>query len=157
MFRLKQIFCQKNNDHNLSKFISVQLKFDFKLSYSQIATNCCIGSTTVSAYRKRCEAAERCWPRSADVDDSGFKRLLFPSSRVASFPHPRALPNWPYIHRELRRKGITLMLLLQEYKNSTSVVFSAVNFLKVTHLIGSYRYYPTPAGHGYLKAPPDAL
>jgi transposase len=49
------------------------------------------------------------------LEDDRLEQLLFPSS--PSNPEtPRALPDWLYIHRELRRKGVTLMLLWQEYK-----------------------------------------
>ena len=50
------------------------------------------------------------------VDDTGLERRLFPvppPSRTA-----RPLPDWSEVHRELRRKSVTLSLLWQEYKET---------------------------------------
>ena len=94
----------------------LRLRFDSKLSCRHIATSCRIGRSTVSEYLKRCEAAGLNWPLPAELDDTRLEWLLFPSSQTVSFPHPRGLPDCQYIHRELRRKGVTLMLLWQEYK-----------------------------------------
>lgn len=49
-----------------------------------------------------------------ELNDEQLENLLYPpnpGSRGAIMP-----PDWSYIHRELRRKGMTLMLLWQEYK-----------------------------------------
>jgi len=42
------------------------------------------------------------------------KRLFAPVARPPGQPRP--LPEWPTVHQELRRKGMTLFLLWQEYK-----------------------------------------
>ena len=55
------------------------------------------------------------WPLPSDVDDAQLEQLLFPSVQDQLFPERTAL-DWQYIHGELRRKGVTLMLLWQEYK-----------------------------------------
>ena len=43
-------------------------------------------------------------------------RLLFP--RPAPSGDARPLPDWAYIHKELRRKSVTKMLLWEEYKRA---------------------------------------
>ncbi|UCD83007.1 MAG: IS21 family transposase [Desulfobacterales bacterium] len=93
----------------------LRLKFDCNCTYSQIAESCLIGRSTVSDYLARFYAAKLSWPLPADLDDDRLEHLLFPSSA----PNPateRITPDWSYIHRELRRKAVTLMLLWQEYK-----------------------------------------
>ena len=93
----------------------LRLKFDCNRTYSQIAESCLIGRSTVSDYLDRFQAAKLSWPLPDELDDQRLEQLLFPSS-VSNPSTQRALPDWQYIHSELRRKGVTLMLLWQEYK-----------------------------------------
>jgi transposase len=93
----------------------LRLKYDCKLTFGQIATSCGIGRTTVSDYLKRFEASPLQWPLPPDIDDIKLEQLLFPSVQLTHSPD-RAGIDWQYIHRELRRKSVTLMLLWQEYK-----------------------------------------
>jgi len=46
--------------------------------------------------------------------DSPAEQLLFPPSEPSSVQ--RSVPARPIVHTELRRKGVTLELLWQEYK-----------------------------------------
>ena len=49
------------------------------------------------------------------MSDTDLERLIYP--RTARDIANRATePDWAYIHRELRRKGVTLMLLWEEYR-----------------------------------------
>lgn len=93
----------------------LRLKFDCKLTYGQIAKSCGIGRTTVSDYLKRFEASPLKWPLASDVDDAHLEQTLFPSALLTHCPDRDGI-DWEYIHRELRRKSVTLMLLWQEYK-----------------------------------------
>ena len=93
----------------------LRLKYDCKLTYGQIATSCGIGRTTASDYLKRFEASPLKWPLPPDIDDTKLEQLLFPSVQL-THSTDRASIDWHYIHRELRRKSVTLMLLWQEYK-----------------------------------------
>lgn len=93
----------------------LRLKYDCKLTFTQIATSCGIGRTTVSDYLKRFEASPLGWPLPPDIDDIQLEHLLFPSFQLNQSPD-RSNLDWRYIHSELRRKGVTLMLLWQEYK-----------------------------------------
>lgn len=93
----------------------LRLKYDCKLTFGQIATSCGIGRTTVSDYLKRFEASLLQWPLSSDIDDTKLEQLLFTSAQFTR-SQGRGGIDWQYIHRELRRKSVTLMLLWQEYK-----------------------------------------
>jgi transposase len=93
----------------------LRLKFDHQLSKRQIAQSCSIAHSTVSEYLRRFRQAFLSWPLPEKIDDNQLEQLLFPRPQIGS-PHRRPQPDWAYIHRELRRKGVTLMLLWQEYK-----------------------------------------
>ena len=53
------------------------------------------------------------WPLSDDVANADLEQLLFPNRHKASSQY--AEPDYPYIHRELARSGVTLTLLWEEY------------------------------------------
>ena len=93
----------------------LRLKFDNQLSKRQIAQSCSIAHSTVSEYLRRFRQASLSWPLPENIDDNQLEQLLFPRPQIGS-PHRRPQPDWAYIHQQLRRKGVTLMLLWQEYK-----------------------------------------
>ena len=92
-----------------------RLKFDCELSNRKIAKSCHIARSTVGEYLFRFQQAALSWPLPEGMDDAQLEQLLYPASTtpVASL---RALPDFNYIHCEMRKKGVTLSLLWQEYK-----------------------------------------
>jgi transposase len=93
----------------------LRLKFDCHLTNRQIARSCSTARSTVGEYLQRFCDSPINWPLPADLDDDRLEQVLFLS--LPSNPeNQRALPDWLYIHSELRRKGVTMMLLWQEYK-----------------------------------------
>ena len=93
----------------------LRLKWDAGLSPRQIAKVVGIGRTTVSEYLVRAEAAGIVWPLPAGVDAAQLERRLFKQGGGQRKPE-RAQPDFSSVHRELRRKGVTLFLLWQEYR-----------------------------------------
>ena len=55
------------------------------------------------------------WPIPPEVDDAELERRLFTARGFYAAP-TRALPDWNHIHAELRRRGVTLLLLWEEYR-----------------------------------------
>jgi transposase len=96
----------------------IRLKQDRLASEREIALACAIGRTTVQEYLNRAKAAGLSWPLPTAMSDSELERLLFPPKPARGEP-PRPLPDWSHVQRELARsKGMTLLLLWQEYKRS---------------------------------------
>lgn len=93
----------------------LRLKWSCGLSHRQVAQSCGVARPTVTEYMQRAQAAGLSWPLPAELDDSALERLLFPALVPSRLP-PRALPDWAWVHQELKRKGVTLFLLWQEYK-----------------------------------------
>jgi transposase len=91
----------------------LRLKFDRGLSNREIALACSIGRTTVHEYLERAGKAGLKWP--VDIDDEPLDRLLFKRDDLSAVK-TRPLPDWAEVHKELKRKGVTLCLLWQEYK-----------------------------------------
>jgi transposase len=82
-----------------------------------MASSLAIGRTTLQGYLDRAHEAGLSWPLPAEMSDSELERLLYP--RTAREAARRASqPDWSYVHRELRRKGVTLSLLWEEYREA---------------------------------------
>ena len=92
----------------------LRLKYELGLKNRQIARSCSISPETVARYLRRAEEAKLSWPISPELSEDQIEELLFgpqtPFSRAK-----RSLPDMDYLHRELRRKGVTLRLLWEEY------------------------------------------
>jgi len=91
----------------------VRLK-ELGLSGRQIARSLQIAQSTVVGYLSRIEAAQLRWPLPDGLDDSALEKLLFVPKQEQRRDRP--VPDWPSVHKELRRKHVTLALLWQEYK-----------------------------------------
>lgn len=85
------------------------------LSGRQMALSLSLGRATVSDYLRRADVAGLSWPLPADLSDGDLERLLFPRA-VGDVPGSYPQPDWAYLHAELRRKGVTLSLLWEEYR-----------------------------------------
>lgn len=93
----------------------LQLRWGEKLSQRDVARSVRVSPSTVFDCVSRAQLAGLRWPLPDTLDEAALEALLYPvSSTVAQ--QPRALPDWSYIHSELRRKGVTLQLLWDEYK-----------------------------------------
>ena len=85
------------------------------LSARQIAQSVGISRGAVGAYKSRANAAGLIWPLPLDLTDTALEGLLFPCSvQVLSATFPQ--PDWGHVHVELKRKGVTLALLWEEYR-----------------------------------------
>ena len=93
----------------------LRLKWDAGLSPRQIGKAVGIGRTTVSEYIARAEAAQITWPLPEGIDAAELERRLFKAPGQAG-KCAHAQPDFARVHQELRRKGVTLFLLWQEYR-----------------------------------------
>ncbi len=85
----------------------------------KVAASLSIGGTTVVDCLRRARETGVVWPLPDDQTDAVLEARLFPASTVlAETKAQRSPPDWPAIHRELRRKGVTLQLLWQEHRDA---------------------------------------
>lgn len=91
----------------------LRLKHVANLSNSQIALSCNLSRESVRKYLKRAEKAGLSWPLPEEMNDLTLEGLLFKDVN----PIPYApVPDWQVVHQELKKKGVTLFLLWEEYK-----------------------------------------
>ena len=84
------------------------------LSLEAIARALNISKGVVAKYLKLAADAGLGWPLPADLDDGALERRLYsqPSARASAFSEP----DYARVHQELKRKGVTLTLLWEEYR-----------------------------------------
>ncbi len=92
----------------------LRLKFEHQLSERKIAHSCNISRSTVNDYLARFAVSKLPWPLPGGMQEASLEGHLFPAeAKTTSKPYT---PDWSEIHQELRRPGVTLMRLWQEYK-----------------------------------------
>ena len=91
----------------------LRLKYELGLTERAIAVACGMARSTVQSVLKRCHAAQLTWPLPAEFDEAAwYERLYPPATRALEVP----LPDCAAMQVELAKKGVTLLLLWQEYK-----------------------------------------
>ena len=90
----------------------IRLKWQADLSYEKIAATLNISKGAVTKYVGLAHAAGLDWETVQDWSEQRLTSALLPKANTTE---PYITPDWGRIHRELDRKGVTLMLLWQEY------------------------------------------
>lgn len=99
---------------NMRKIKDVlRLKLDARLSHQQIADALGISKGVVTKYVGLAAAAGLDWPAVQGADEAALERRLLVAPER---PSDHVLPDYGRLHQELRRKGVTLMLLWEEHR-----------------------------------------
>ena len=93
----------------------LRLRYEVGLSARQVATSVQMARSSVGEYERRLAAAGLSWPLPEGLSDTALERRLFPPPPPVP-ADTRAAPNWVEVHEELRRPGVTLTLLWEEYR-----------------------------------------
>jgi transposase len=91
----------------------LRLRLEAGLSARQVAASLQMARSSVKDYERRLAAAGLGWPLPAELSDVELERRLFPPPPARA---ARAVPDWSVLHQELRRPGVALMRLWEEYK-----------------------------------------
>ena len=87
------------------------------LGKRKIAASLGISATAVGGCLRRAREAGVAWPLAEEMTDEALEARLYPASvALAEVAARRPLPDWPTIHRELKRPGVTLQLLWGEHR-----------------------------------------
>src|SRR3954454_17786094 len=93
----------------------LRLRHALGMSDRSIAQSLGIGKTTVGEYVCRAKVIGITWPVPQEIDDAELERWLFTAPSFEAKPKRPPL-DWPRLHEELKRRGVTLMLLWLEYR-----------------------------------------
>jgi len=75
-----------------------------------------VARSTVQDNLKRAAAAGLAWPLADDLTDEVLEQRLFGRAGFATGQRRRAEPDWAALARELKRPGVTMMILWEEYR-----------------------------------------
>ena len=112
----------------------LRLHFEHSLGQRAIARACAVSPTTVSTYLERITRSGLDWPALAALDDSSLKTLLYPESRGTLTRKP--LPDFEYLRLEMKKKGVTLQLLWEEYRSIHPDGYGRSQFCELYHQHG---------------------
>ena len=93
----------------------LRLSLERGLSQRKVARALRVGNGTVSEYLGRARAAGVGWPLPAELEDEERLEAAVLGAAKAPKEGGREKPDVKWIHAELRRVGVTLSLLWQEY------------------------------------------
>jgi transposase len=85
----------------------IRLKFS-SVSTHEIARRLGMARSTVRETLKRTETAGLSWPLPEDMSDGALEAALYATRRMEE-------PDWACVHRELKRKHVTLLIHWDEY------------------------------------------
>ena len=95
---------------------SLQHHFEDGYSDRYIAELSGISHPTVKKIRMRVLEAGHTWPLPDELDDVALEQLCF--SPVQSYVGSRPLPDWSDVWTQMQRKGTTLLLVWQRYRDN---------------------------------------
>ena len=110
----------------------LKLSKEDKLSNRRISESLKCSHSTVGWVLKRFDEVGLLWPLPETMTDTELENTFYPPAKEKS---RKAEVDMNYIHKELKRKGVTLMLLWHEYK------LASVNPLEYSQFCERYRQW----------------
>jgi transposase len=93
----------------------LRLKFVGGVPTREIGRRIGVAPSTVRTTIRRFQAAGLSWPLADDMTDAALEARLFPEAGTKQGHRRQVEPDWASIHRELKRKHVTLSILWDEY------------------------------------------
>jgi len=94
----------------------LRLYFDFQLSVRSIARGTHVSRTAVREVLDRVQKTGLTRDVLLPMGDGEIEAALYGQTPATKETRGRALPDWNWVHRELRGKGVTLRLLWEEFR-----------------------------------------
>jgi transposase len=92
------------------------LRFGAGATTRAISRELGISHSTVREYLARIAAAGIIWPLPAELSDRELEQRLFVNGGVRAGARHHVEPDWAAVARELKRPGVNLMILWEEYR-----------------------------------------
>src|SRR6478736_1715588 len=93
----------------------IRLKFSAGISTREIARRLGIAASTVRETLRRFEGAGLDWPLPDSMSDGDLEAALYANHGTKRGHRRHTEPDWPTVHRELKRKHVTLVIVWDEY------------------------------------------
>jgi transposase len=118
----------------------LRLKHALGMSERLIADAVGVGKTAVGEYLRRARVIGLAWPLPEGMDEAELERRLFTPAGFHDGP-TKPLPNCAQVNEELKRRGVTLMLLWEEYRAEHA---DGYGYSRFCDLYGDWRKRITP-------------
>lgn len=94
----------------------LKLKYQMDFSFRRISKSIGISASTALEYCRRFEIIPQSLDEFILLDEDIMYKMLFPEKKAIQRKTKRPKPDVEYIDKEIRKKGVTYLLLWQEYK-----------------------------------------
>jgi transposase len=94
----------------------LRLKHECGVSDRAIGRSLGVARSTIALTLQRIAAAGLAWPLPETLSDRVLEAMLYADAGAKQGLRRKVEPDWTHVHRELRRPGVTLMLLWEEYR-----------------------------------------
>ena len=129
-------------DQTMTNYKEILRLNSLGINNTQIALSCGCSRTTVITVLQKAKECGVNWQMAAELSDKELSKMLFPTETVKP---TYKMPDYDYIHREMARSGVTLMLLWLEYcdqcRESGDIPYKSTQFNKY---YGDYIKQPKP-------------
>jgi transposase len=98
------------------------------LPHRAIARACGVGVGTVSEHLGRARRAGLRWPLPPELDEAAVEARLFPRADPI---RERQAPDLAWVHQELKKVGVTLQLLWEEYRGAHAEGYGYSQFCEI--------------------------
>jgi len=103
----------------------LRLAISCGMGQREISRSCSVSPTTVGNYLDIAQEKDLSYAEISHMSDEQL-RQIFQSKKPGQKARPQ--PNWEEIHQELKKKGVTLQLLWQEYKQTYPDGYQSTQF-----------------------------
>ncbi len=93
----------------------LRYRFEQGLGHKSIAVRVGAAPSTVRETLRRAAIAELSWPLGDDISDAVLEAALYKAGGTKTGHRRSPEPDWTQVHRELKRKHMTLQILWDEY------------------------------------------
>jgi transposase len=107
-----------------------RLLLECNLGIRPIARACNISASTASTYVEKFKELGASYKEICEIDEDALSELLFPEEEK---PSSKPAPDFIYLHREMKKKGVTLQLLYEEYKRDNPDGYERTQFYYLYH------------------------
>jgi transposase len=122
-------------------------RYELKLKIREIAASLNVSAGSVSRYLQRAKVAGISWPLPEGLTEEELQHQLF--LPVAERAQNRPLPDWEWVNREVRKKGMTVLLLWREYREAQP---NGLCYSQFCHHYHQYKKSITPVMRQVHKA-----
>src|ERR1700693_1646196 len=109
----------------------IRLKFSAGVSTREIARRLGLAPSTVRETLIRLEGAGLVWPLPEGMGDADLEAALYANRRSKRGHRRHPEPDWPAVHRELKRKHVTLLIVWDEYVSANPGGYSYSRFCEL--------------------------